>query len=176
MEQDYEEIFGKAYDLRLIKRLWDYLAPYRGLFWFSLALLPLQQLFGLAQPYLMKVAIDRYIAERNLWGLSGLALLFVVIVLGEALALYFHYFMTMRVAQRCLADIRVAIFSHIQKLPMSYLDRNPVGRLVTRATTDVDVLQEMFASGVMTLVSDSIMVLWIVGWLVRPAGGRWYYW
>src|SRR2546427_7295253 len=165
MEPYQEEVFGKAYDLKLVRGLWEYLTLYRGLFWFSLALLPLQQLFGLAQPYLMKVAIDRYIAERNLWGLSGLALLFVVIVLGEALALYFHYFMTMRVAQRCLADIRVAIFSHIQKLPMSYLDRNPVGRLVTRATTDVDVLQEMFASGVMTLVSDSIMVLWIVGFM-----------
>jgi len=69
----------------------------------------------------------------------------------------------MLVAQRCLADLRVAIFAHVQKLPMSYFDRNPVGRLVTRMTTDVDVLQEMFASGVMTLASDFIMVIWIVG-------------
>jgi ATP-binding cassette, subfamily B, multidrug efflux pump len=165
MEPYQEEVFGKAYDLRLVRRLWHYLTPYRALFWVSLALLPLQQVFGLAQPYLMKVAIDRYIAEKNLLGLSGLALFFVVVVVGEALALYFHYFMTMRVAQRALADIRIAIFSHIQQLPMSYLDRNPVGRLVTRATTDVDVLQEMFASGVMTLVSDSIMVLWIIGFM-----------
>jgi ATP-binding cassette subfamily B multidrug efflux pump len=160
-----EEIFGKAYDLRLVRRLWQYLKPYRAIFWFSLTLLPLQQLFGLAQPYFMKVAIDRYIAERDLWGLTGLALLFIAVVVGEALALYYHYFTTMRVAQRCLADIRIAIFSHIQKLPMSYLDRNPVGRLVTRATTDVDVLQEMFASGVMTLLSDSILILWIAGFM-----------
>ena len=69
----------------------------------------------------------------------------------------------MLVAQRCLADLRVAIFSHVQKLPMSYFDRNPVGRLVTRMTTDVDVLQEMFASGVMTLASDFVMVIWIFG-------------
>jgi ABC-type multidrug transport system fused ATPase/permease subunit len=69
----------------------------------------------------------------------------------------------MLVAQRCLADLRVAIFSHVQKLPMSYFDRNPVGRLVTRMTTDVDVLQEMFSSGVMTLVSDFVMVFWIIG-------------
>lgn len=163
MEPYQDEIFTKAYDLKLVKRLWKYLTPYRGLFWFSLALLPLLQVFGLAQPYLMKIAIDRYIAEQNLWGLGGLALVFIVAVVGEALALYYHYFMTMRVAQRCLADIRIAIFSHLQKLPTSYLDRNPVGRLVTRATTDVDVLQEMFASGVMTLLSDSIMVLWIAG-------------
>jgi ABC-type multidrug transport system fused ATPase/permease subunit len=68
----------------------------------------------------------------------------------------------MSVAQSCLADLRVAIFSHVQKLPMSYFDRNPVGRLVTRMTTDVDVLQEMFSSGVMTLISDFVMVAWIV--------------
>jgi ATP-binding cassette subfamily B multidrug efflux pump len=68
----------------------------------------------------------------------------------------------MLVAQRCLADLRVAVFSHVQKLPMAYFDRNPVGRLVTRMTTDVDVLQEMFAAGVMTLVSDFVMVGWII--------------
>jgi ATP-binding cassette subfamily B protein len=165
MEPYQEEVFGKAYDLKLARRLWRYLGPYRTIFWLSLALLPLQQLFGLMQPYLMKVAIDRYIAERDLWGLGGLGLFFIVAVVVEALAMYFHYFMTMRVAQRCLADIRIAIFSRLQRLPMSYLDRNPVGRLVTRATTDVDVLQEMFASGVITLLSDSIMILWIVALL-----------
>ncbi|MGZ9130161.1 MAG: ABC transporter ATP-binding protein, partial [Candidatus Binatia bacterium] len=69
---------------------------------------------------------------------------------------------SMLVAQRCLADLRAAVFAHVQKLPMSYFDRNPVGRLVTRMTTDVDVLQEMFSSGVLTLVSDLIMVVWIV--------------
>ena len=162
MEAYQDEILGKAYDLRLVKRLWQFIAPYRRLFWLSLLLLPLQQVLGLAQPYLMKVAIDRYIAGTDLSGLGVMGILFGVAVIGEALALYFQYYMTMEVAQRCLADVRVAIFSHIQKLPMSYMDRNPVGRLVTRATTDVDVLQEMFASGVMTLVSDFVTVLWIV--------------
>jgi ABC-type multidrug transport system fused ATPase/permease subunit len=77
--------------------------------------------------------------------------------------IFFHYYLTMAVAQRCLADLRVELFSHVQKLPMAYFDRNPVGRLVTRMTTDVDVLQEMFSSGVMTLISDFVMVVWIVG-------------
>jgi ATP-binding cassette subfamily B protein len=162
MEPHQEEVFGKAYDLRLIRRLWRFVAPYKKAFALSLLLLPLQQFFGLAQPYLMKVAIDRTIAQANLWDLGGVALLFGFTLAGEALALYFHTLTTMRVAQKCLADVRVALFSHIQKLPMSYFDRNPVGRLVTRTTTDVDVLQEMFAAGVMTLVSDFIMVLWIV--------------
>ena len=161
-EHHKEEVLGKAYDLRLVKRLWRFILPYRRLFGFSLMFLPLQQAFGLAQPYLMKVAIDGYIAGADLWGLGGLALLFALALTGEALTFYFHYYFTMIVAQKCLADMRVEIFSHVQKLPMGYFDRNPVGRLVTRMTTDAEVLQEMFAAGVMTLISDFIMLLWIV--------------
>src|SRR5437899_5773431 len=158
-----EELLGKAYDLRLIKRLWQFMAPYKRLFWLGMLLLPLQQAFGLAQPYLMKVGIDQYIGGRDLGGLRNVGLLFFGALVGETLTVFFQYYLTMLVAQRCLADLRVAVFSHVQKLPMSYFDRNPVGRLVTRMTTDVDVLQEMFSSGVMTLLSDFVMVFWIVG-------------
>jgi ATP-binding cassette, subfamily B, multidrug efflux pump len=158
-----EEILGKAYDLRLIKRLWSFIIPYKWLFWTAMLLLPLQQAFGLAQPYLMKIGIDQFIGGGDLKGLQGVGLLFLGAVVAETLTLFFHYYISMLVAQRCLADLRVAIFSHVQKLPMSYFDRNPVGRLVTRMTTDVDVLQEMFSSGVMTLISDFVMVIWIIG-------------
>jgi ATP-binding cassette subfamily B multidrug efflux pump len=126
-------------------------------------LLPIQQAFGLAQPYLMKIGIDRYIAQGDLSGLQAVALLFLAAIVGETIMIFFHYYLTMAVAQRCLADLRVELFSHVQKLPMAYFDRNPVGRLLTRMTTDVDVLQEMFSSGVMTLISDFVMVVWIVG-------------
>jgi ATP-binding cassette, subfamily B, multidrug efflux pump len=162
-EPSQEEFLGKAYDIGLIKRLWRFIRPYKRLFWTAMLLLPLQQAFGLAQPYLMKIGIDQYIAARDLSGLRWVGLLFLGAVVGETITLFFHYYISMLVAQRCLADLRVAIFSHVQKLPMSYFDRNPVGRLVTRMTTDVDVLQEMFSSGVMTLISDFVMVFWIVG-------------
>ncbi len=157
-----EEILGKAYDFRLIKRLWRFMRPYKRLFLAAMLLLPLQQAFGLAQPFLMKIGIDEYIANRDLWGLQNMGLLFLGALLGETITVYFNYYLTMLVAQRALADLRVAVFSHVQKLPMSYFDRNPVGRLVTRMTTDVDVLQEMFSSGVMTLIADFVMVFWIV--------------
>jgi ATP-binding cassette, subfamily B, multidrug efflux pump len=162
VEAQREEIFGKAYDLKLIRRLWRFFLPYRRLFWLSMLLLPLQQLFGLAQPFIMKEAIDGYISGSDFWGLQGLVALFFVALFGEVVTFFYHYYLTMIVAQRSLADMRTAIFSHVQKLPMSYFDRNPVGRLVTRMTTDVDVLQEMFGAGVMTLISDCIMLLWIV--------------
>lgn len=157
-----EETLGKAYDFKLIRRLWHFIRPYKRLFLLSLLLLPLQQAFGLAQPYLMKVGIDQYIAGRDLWGLQSVMLLFFAALVGEMFAAFAHYYVAMLVAQRSLADLRVAVFSHVQELPMSYFDRNPVGRLVTRMTTDVDVLQEMFSSGVVTLIADFIMVIWIV--------------
>jgi ATP-binding cassette subfamily B protein len=160
---EQEEVLGKAYDLRLIRRLWQFIRPYKRLFVISMLLLPLQQAFGLAQPYLMKVGIDQYIAGRDLWGLQSVMLLFLVALLGETITIFANYYFSMIVAQRCLADLRVAIFTHVQKLPMSYFERNPVGRLVTRMTTDVDVLQEMFSSGVVTLVADFTMLIWIVG-------------
>src|SRR5215470_15939819 len=126
-----EEFLGKAYDIRLIRRLWNFIVPYKRMFWLAMALLPLQQAFGLAQPYLMKIGIDQYIAQRDLWGLSRIGLLFLGALVGETATVFFHYYITMRVAQRCLADMRVEIFRHVQRLPMSYFDRNPVGRLVT---------------------------------------------
>jgi ATP-binding cassette subfamily B protein len=157
-----EEVLGKAYDLRLIRRLWKFIIPYKRLFYLTILLLPLQQAFGVAQPYLMKIGIDQYIAGKDLWGLQNVMLLFLAALIGETVAAFAHHYFSMLVAQRCLADMRAAVFAHVQKLPMSYFDRNPVGRLVTRMTTDVDVLQEMFSSGVLTLVSDLIMVVWIV--------------
>ena len=161
-----EEILGKVYDIRLIKRLWQFIVPYKRLFWLAMLLLPLQQAFGLAQPYLMKIGIDQYIAGKNLWGLQSVMLLFLGALIGETVTVFAQYYFSMLVAQRCLADLRVAIFAHVQKLPTSYFDRNPVGRLVTRMTTDVDVLQEMFAAGVITLASDFVMVVWILAIMV----------
>src|SRR5438093_10579159 len=112
-----EEILGKAYDLRLIKRLWQFMAPYKRLFWLGMLLLPLQQAFGLAQPYLMKIGIDQYIAGRDLKGLQSVGLLFLAAVVGETVTLFFHYYFSMLVAQRCLGDLRVSVFSHARKRP-----------------------------------------------------------
>ena len=162
VESQQDEIFGKAYDFMLMKRMWRFIAPYQRVFWLSLLLLPFQQAFGLAQPYIMMVTIDRFIEGSNLQGLGIAGVLFGVAVIGEMVTHYFQYILTMSVAQKSLADLRVSIFSHVQKLPMSTFDRNPVGRLMTRMTTDVEVLQEMFASGIMTLVADMIMLVWIV--------------
>jgi ATP-binding cassette subfamily B protein len=161
-----EEELGKAYDLRILRRLWRYVRPYRSVFWLTLLLSPLQQFFGLVQPYLMKLGIDRYIVQGDAAGLRRLGTLFVAALLGEFASYYWQQYLTMVVAQRSLADLRVALFAHVQRFPMRYVDQNPVGRVVSRLTTDVDVLQEMFAAGAMTIVLDVLGLLGIVGFML----------
>jgi ATP-binding cassette subfamily B protein len=160
MERD--EISGKAYDFRLMMRLWGFVRPYRGTFALSLVCLLLSSLALVAQPYLLKVAIDHTIKARDVGGLSAMATLFVLAAMAELVFFYGNYYLTMIVAQRALSDLRVAVFAHLQRMPMAYFDRNPVGRLVTRMTTDVDVVNEMFAAGALTLFMDGLTLLGIV--------------
>jgi ATP-binding cassette subfamily B multidrug efflux pump len=157
-----EAALGKAYDARLIRRLWTYIRPYQRDFWLSMGCLPATSVFALAQPYILKMTIDRYIAGRNVAGVTTMGVLYGAAVVGEFTFLYLQYYFTMLVAQKSLADLRIGIFAHVQQLDAAFFDRNPVGRLVTRMTTDVDVINEMFAAGAMTILMDAVTLLGIV--------------
>ena len=160
--EDQDSISGKAYDLALARRLWRFIRPHRKVFFLSALLLPVHQCFNLAQPLLLKAGIDAVSAGDG-FTLIATGALFFTALLAEGAAFFFQYYLSMLVAQRCLADLRVELFSHVQRLPMSYFDRNPVGRVMTRMTTDVEVLQEMFAAGAMNLVADLVLIVAIVG-------------
>ena len=157
-----EVALGKAYDARLIRRLWAYIRPYRRDFWLAMACLPATSVFVLAQPYILKIAIDRYITHANTRGVALMGGLYAVAMIGEFTFLYLQYYLTMLVAQKSLADLRIDIFAHVQRLEAAFFDRNPVGRLVTRMTTDVDVINEMFAAGAITILMDVATLLGIV--------------
>lgn len=157
-----EEALGKAYDARLVRRLWRFIRPYRGLFWLSVLCLPVSSGLMLLQPYLLKLAIDRHVATGDAQGLAGIGFAYLGAIAGECAFFYAQYYLTMLVAQRSLADLRVQVFAHVQRLPMSYFDRNPIGRLVTRLTGDVDVLNEMFAAGAMTIFMDVLTMVGII--------------
>ena len=164
MTDDYQEI-GKAYDGRLIRRLWAFVRPYRGTFWAALLLSPVNQAFSLLQIWLLMQGIDEYVAKGDTAGLGRLAVIFVVAVVGEFVSYYGQSYLTMLVAQRSLADLRVALFAHLQRLPMSYFDGTQVGKVVSRVTTDVDVLNEMFAAGAMTIVLDLLKLAGITAFM-----------
>ncbi|MCC6766209.1 MAG: ABC transporter ATP-binding protein [Deltaproteobacteria bacterium] len=161
-----EEALGKAYDARLIRRLWTFIRPYRHTFWLSVVCLPLNAACMLAQPYILKLAIDRHVTAGDARGLGRMGLVYIAAIVGECAFFYAQYYLTMLVAQRSLADLRVQVFAHVQRLPMSYFDRNPIGRLVTRLTSDVDVLNEMFAAGAMTIFMDVLTMVGIVAIMV----------
>jgi len=161
-----DDILGKAYDARLMRRLLTYLQPY----WPSVAVAFVAILIGagaaLAQPYLMKVAIDRYIGPRQLDGLDQLAAIYVLILVVAFAAEYFQTWTMQMTGQRIMFDMRMSIYRHLQKLDLRYYDHNPVGRLMTRVTSDVDVLNDLFTSGVVTIFGDVFTLVGIMAVMV----------
>ncbi len=157
-----DEVLGKAYDNRLLGRFIGYLRPYRWLAFWSLLLLPLIAAARLAQPYILKVAIDNHIVAGRMEGLPQLSGYFFSLILAEALLTYLEIYLLQLMGQKVMFDLRMELFAHIQKLSTSYLDRTPVGGLVTRVTSDVEVLGEMFAAGIISIVGDILVLVGIV--------------
>ena len=157
-----EEALGKTHDVALLRRLWRYIRPYRGQFILAVVCLPLTSAFLLAQPYILKLAVDNYIAHNDAAGLTRAGLLFIAALVGEFIFFYLQYQATMKVAQHSLSDLRVELFTHLQELPASFFDRNPVGRLVTRLTTDVDAINEAFTAGTLTIFMDVLTLVGII--------------
>ncbi|PYR48954.1 MAG: antibiotic ABC transporter ATP-binding protein [Acidobacteria bacterium] len=157
-----DEILGKAYDARLMRRLLGYLRPHWRAVVFALAALLLGAGAALAQPYLMKMAIDRFIAARRLDGIEELAFLYVGVLLLAFAAEYAQTWTMQLTGQRIMFDMRMALYGHLQRLDVAYYDRNPVGRLMTRVTSDVDVLNDLFTSGVVTIFGDVFTLVGIM--------------
>ncbi|MGH7906630.1 MAG: ABC transporter ATP-binding protein [Candidatus Binataceae bacterium] len=172
-----EEKLGRVYDLQLLKWVWSFVRPYRRLFFISLVLMPLNTAFALVQPYLVKLTIDIFLAARRsappawlrpilYWshghGLLAMGALYVAALLGEFVTFYGQFYLTMMVAQYSLSDLRIALFRHVERLPMAFFDRTPVGRLVSRMTTDIDAINEMFSAGSLTIFIDFLTLIGIV--------------
>ncbi|MDP2267587.1 MAG: ABC transporter transmembrane domain-containing protein, partial [Deltaproteobacteria bacterium] len=161
--QQDDQILGKAYDARLMKRMLRYLKPYRMIMAFSLLLLTLYTGMQLLGPYITKIAIDRYITDQDLHGLNLMALAYVGSVLLGFCFLFIQSYLTEYTGQRAMHDLRTQIFAHLQKQDLAYFDRNPVGRLMTRTINDVETLNELFSTGVVGLLGDAFTVFGIAG-------------
>jgi ATP-binding cassette subfamily B protein len=161
-----EEVLGKAYDARLMRRLLQYLRPYWLQVGLSFAAILVSAVAQLAQPYLMKVAIDQYIAVGQLAPLDGLAALYFVILVVAFAADYAQTWTMQLTGQRLMFDLRMDVYRHLQKLDLKYYDRNPVGRLMTRVTSDVDALNDLFTAGVVTIFGDVFTLVGIMAVLL----------
>ena len=174
--QHEEEALGKAYDSRLMRRLLQYMKPYKWRVVLALVMVAIVTPLELAPPLIFRKAIDSYfvpalnhlLPEASAWtGIGWLSIIFFAVLAFDFLAQYIQIRIMQRVGQQTMYDMRGEIFRHMQRLPMSYFDRNPVGRLVTRVTTDVDALNDLFAAGVVTMINDFFLLVVMAGLLFK---------
>ena len=171
-----EDVLGKAYDSRLMKRLLTYLRPYRWQVVVALIAIILKAGADVLGPYLTKVAIDKYLANRTeahslldpflssqpLVGIAQISAIYIGLLLVSFLFEFTQTYIMQWVGQKVMFDLRAQIFRHLQRLHISFFDRNPVGRLVTRVTSDVDALNEMFTAGVVSIFEDIFVLVGIL--------------
>ena len=181
-----EEVLGKAYDGRLMRRLVHYLRPYRGAVLVSLGFLLAQSMAQVVGPLLTQLAIDRYLARpehpkpspldpwlaAGPWtGLAQISGLYFAAILIGFLCEFADTYLMQRTGQLAMLDLRRELMRHLQRLDISYYDRNPVGRLITRVTTDVDALNELWASGLVTILGDILALSLVVIVMFRMSPG-----
>jgi ATP-binding cassette subfamily B protein len=168
MSNDYrseEEVLGKAYDAKLMKRLLSFLRPYKHFVIFAILLNIVVAAIGPVRPYLTKIAVDDYIANSDYNGLFLISILLFGSLLLQAVIQYFLTYYTQYLGQKTLYDLRTQIFNHIQRLALKFFDKTPIGRLVTRATNDVEALGELFSSGIVMVFSDIFIIVWILAFM-----------
>ncbi len=172
-----EEILGKAYDSRLMRRLLTYLRPYRWQVAIAIAAIIFKSIADVLGPYLVKVAVDRYLAptgngQSGLWswlspqpskGIAQISAIYFGLLLFTFVLEFLQTYFMQWTGQKVMFDLRSQIFRHLQRMDVGFYDKNPVGRLVTRVTTDVDALNEMFTSGVVSIFEDLFVLAGILG-------------
>ena len=172
-----EEVLGKAYDSRLMRRLLIYLRPYKWHVALALVSIILKSVCDVLGPYLVKVAIDRYLAvakgttsstwdwlsPRPMTGIAQIASIYISLLILTFLLEFLQTYFMQWTGQQVMFDLRSQIFRHLQRMHVAFYDKNPVGRLVTRVTTDVDALNEMFTSGVVSIFEDLFVLAGIIG-------------
>ncbi|HEX2867705.1 MAG TPA: ABC transporter ATP-binding protein [Ignavibacteriales bacterium] len=168
MAQDYkadDEVLGKAYDSKLMKRLLGYVKPYKKYMVFAIILNIIVAALGPLRAVLTKVAIDDNIKSSDYHGLMMVTMAMIGTLVFQAIMQYYLTYYTQFMGQKIIFDIRVKLFAHVEKLALKYFDKTPIGRIVTRVTNDIESLNEMFSSGIINVFSDVFIVLWILGFM-----------
>jgi ATP-binding cassette subfamily B protein len=160
-----DEVLGKAYDSKLMKRLLGYIRPYMKYVVFAILLNIVVASLGPVRPYLIKIAVDKYIAHGNYNGLLYISLLLLASLIFQSIIQFFLTYYTQYLGQKTIYDIRTQLFTHTQKLSLGFFDKTPIGRIVTRVTNDIESLNDLFSSGIIMVFSDIFTILWILGFM-----------
>ncbi|MGI1691082.1 ABC transporter ATP-binding protein [Thermoanaerobacter uzonensis] len=168
MEYQQEEIMGKPFDIKIMKRLLAYAKPYRFYIFIAAVAILLITAANLLRPYLVKIAIDSYINNSKIPkseaidGVLHIGIIYLIIITTAFIINYGQVYLIQYTGQKIIFNLRQQIFEHIQSLSLSFFDKNPVGRLVTRVTNDTDTLNEMYTSVIVNLFNDVFIILGII--------------
>ncbi|HRI46179.1 MAG TPA: ABC transporter ATP-binding protein [Ignavibacteriaceae bacterium] len=160
-----DEILGKAYDAKLMKRLLGFVKPYKQYVIAAIILNIIVAALGPLRPYLTKIAVDDYIVNSDYYGLMYITIGLFATLLFQSIIQYFLTYYTQYLGQKTIYDLRVKLFSHTQRLAAKFFDKTPIGRIVTRVTNDIESLNELFSSGIVMVFSDIFIILWILGFM-----------
>lgn len=161
-----EERLGAFDDVEIIKRLWSFMRPYALVFGVCLFLLPVVAGLELVQPHLLQVAIDQYLVPGKVDGLVWVIAAFGVAIVAKAAFEYLQFYLMQWAGQNALVDLRQEVFDHVQDRSVSFFHARPVGRLMTRMTTDIESLEDALSSGIITMIGDLLKLLGIVAILL----------
>jgi len=157
-----EEVLGKAYDSKLMKRLLKYAKPYWAYIMLCILLLLVITVADLARPYILEIAIDTHIKAGDLEGLARMGYIYLSIIILSFIFTYIQVYILNYASQKIIFNMRQDIFSHLQKMSLSYFDKNPIGRLVTRVTNDTEAIKEMYTDVLVNLFRDVFLLVGIV--------------
>lgn len=160
------KITGDAFNVSLLKRVFQYVKPYRKIFILSIVLTILLALIAPARPFLIQHTLDNYIMKGHYNGLLTMTILMLVLLVLQAGIQFSHTLLTNTLGQSAIRDLRINVFNHISRLRLKYFDNTPIGQLITRTVSDLETIAEIFSEGLIVIIGDILMVIVIIGVMV----------
>jgi ATP-binding cassette subfamily B multidrug efflux pump len=160
------KITGDVVNVHLLKRVFQYVKPYRSIFIYSIILTILLALIAPVRPFIIKYTLDNYILTGHYNGLVKMTILMVVLLVLQSVIQYSHTLLTNTLGQSAIKDLRIAVFNHITTLRLKYFDRTPIGQLITRTVSDLETIADIFSEGLIVIIGDILMVIVIIGVMI----------
>ncbi len=156
------KVTGKAVDISLLKRVFQYVRPYRKIFVWSIILTVILAIVAPIRPWLIQLTVDKYILENDYAGLGNMTMIMLGMLLLQVFFQYFHTFYTNVLGQSVIKDLRTHVFNHITSLRLKYFDRTPIGQLITRTVSDLETIADIFSEGLIVIIGDILQVIAII--------------
>lgn len=160
------KITGDVVNVNLLKRIFQYVKPYRNIFIYSIILTILLALIAPVRPFIIKYTLDNYILTGHYDGLVKMSILMLVLLVLQSVIQYSHTLLTNTLGQSAIKDLRIAVFNHITTLRLKYFDRTPIGQLITRTVSDLETIADIFSEGLIVIIGDILMVIVIIGVMI----------